>query len=101
MGFIGSGMIGGTVARLSVAAGHQVVLSNSRGPQTLADLVKELGPRARAATREQTAEAGDIVVVAIPFGASAERSRRATQRQGRDGHRQLLPPARRPARRTR
>ena len=39
VGFIGSGMIGGTVARLSVAAGHQVVLSNSRGPETLKDLV--------------------------------------------------------------
>jgi predicted dinucleotide-binding enzyme len=37
-------MIGGTVARLAVAAGHPVVLSNSRGPQTLAGLVAELGP---------------------------------------------------------
>jgi len=46
VGFIGSGMIGGTVARLSVAAGHHVVLSNSRGPQTLKDLVAELGPLA-------------------------------------------------------
>ena len=70
VGFIGSGMIGGTVARLSVAAGHQVVPSNSRGPETLADLVTELGPRARAATCEQAAEAGEIVVVAIPFRAS-------------------------------
>ncbi len=70
VGFIGSGMIGGTVARLSVAAGHQVVLSNSRGPETLTDLVTELGPLARAATCEQAAEAGDIVVVAIPFKAS-------------------------------
>ena len=70
VGFIGSGMIGGTVARLSAAAGHQVVLSNSRGPETLADLVTELGPRARAATCEQAAAAGDIVVVAIPFKAS-------------------------------
>ena len=70
VGFIGSGMIGGTVARLSVAAGHQVVLSNSRGPETLTDLVTELGPQARAATSEQAAEAGDIVVVSIPFGAS-------------------------------
>ena len=70
VGFIGSGMIGGTVARLSVAAGHQVVLSNSRGPETLTDLVAELGPLARAATSEQAAEAGDIVVVSIPVGAS-------------------------------
>jgi predicted dinucleotide-binding enzyme len=69
VGFIGSGMIGGTVARLSVAAGHNVVLSNSRGPQTLKDLVGELGPLARAATGEQAAEAGDIAVVAIPLKA--------------------------------
>ena len=43
IGFIGSGMIGSTVARLSVAAGHRVVLSNSRGPETLRELVAELG----------------------------------------------------------
>src|SRR5208282_5069104 len=69
VGFIGSGRIGGTVARLSVAAGHQVVLSNSRGPQTLKDLVDELGPLARAGTGAQAAAAGDIVVVAIPLRA--------------------------------
>jgi predicted dinucleotide-binding enzyme len=62
-------MIGGTVARLSVAAGHHVVLSNSRGPETLADLVAELGPLASAGTTEQAAEAGDIVVVSIPLRA--------------------------------
>jgi predicted dinucleotide-binding enzyme len=69
VGFIGAGMIGGTVARLSVAAGHHVVLSNSRGPRTLADLVAELGPLASAGTTEQAAEAGDIVVVSIPLKA--------------------------------
>jgi len=70
IGLIGSGNIGGTVARLAVAAGHQVVLSNSRGPETLAELVAELGPRARAATAEQAATAAsDLVVVAIPFKA--------------------------------
>jgi 8-hydroxy-5-deazaflavin:NADPH oxidoreductase len=68
VGFIGSGMIGGTVARLSVAAGHQVVLSNSRGPETLEELARELGPLARAGTGAQAA-AGDIVVVAIPLRA--------------------------------
>jgi 8-hydroxy-5-deazaflavin:NADPH oxidoreductase len=66
-GFIGSGNIGSTVARLAVAAGHDVVLSNSRGPQTLADLVAELGPHARAATPEEAATAGDVVVVTIPL----------------------------------
>jgi predicted dinucleotide-binding enzyme len=69
IGFIGAGMIGGTVARLSVAAGHHVVLSNSRGPETLNDLVAELGPLASAGTTEQAAEAGDIVVVSIPLKA--------------------------------
>lgn len=69
VGIIGSGMIGGTVARLSVAAGYRVVLSNSRGPETLAELVAELGPLATAATAEQAAEAGDIVVVSIPVKA--------------------------------
>ena len=69
VGFIGSGRIGGTVARLSVAAGHRVVLSNSRGPETLKDLVDELGPLARAATGEQAAAAAEIVVVAIPLRA--------------------------------
>jgi predicted dinucleotide-binding enzyme len=71
IGFIGAGMIGGTVARLSVAAGHHVVLSNSRGPQTLTDLVTELGPLASAGTNEQAALAGDIVVVSIPLKAYA------------------------------
>ena len=69
VGFIGSGNIGSTVARLSVAAGHQVVLSNSRGPETLAGLVAELGPLARAATGAEAAAAGDIVVVTIPLKA--------------------------------
>ena len=69
IGLIGSGMIGSTVARLSVAAGHRVVLSNSRGPETLQDLVAELGPLATAATVGQAAEAGDLVVVSIPVKA--------------------------------
>jgi predicted dinucleotide-binding enzyme len=66
-GFIGSGNIGSTVARLAVAAGHDVVMSNSRGPETLADLVAELGEHARAATAAEAAQAGDVVVVTIPL----------------------------------
>jgi 8-hydroxy-5-deazaflavin:NADPH oxidoreductase len=69
IGVIGSGHIGSTVARLSVAAGHQVVLSNSRGPATLQGLAAELGPLARAATVNEAAAAGDVVVVSIPFRA--------------------------------
>ncbi|RBY80762.1 NADP oxidoreductase [Blastococcus sp. TF02A-26] len=69
LGLIGSGHIGGTVARLAVDAGHDVVLSNSRGPETLADLVAQLGPRARAATPAEAAAAGDLVVVSVPLKA--------------------------------
>jgi predicted dinucleotide-binding enzyme len=72
VGIIGSGMIGGTVARLSVAAGYHVVLSNSRGPETLAELTAGLGPLATAATAGQAAEAGDLVVVSVPVKAFAE-----------------------------
>ena len=68
VGFIGSGRIGSTVAKLAVAAGHQVVLSNSRGPQTLSDVVAQLGPLARAGTTAEAA-ASDLVVVAIPVKA--------------------------------
>jgi hypothetical protein len=69
VGLIGSGNIGSTVARLAVAAGYDVVLSNSRGPETLTALVGDLGPGARAATPEEAAAAGDLVVVTIPLKA--------------------------------
>ena len=69
LGIIGSGMIGGTVARLSVAAGYRVVVSNSRGPETLAELAAELGPLATAGTTEQAAAAGDLVLVSVPVKA--------------------------------
>jgi len=71
VGLIGTGRIGGTVAKLAVAAGHPVVLSNSRGPDTLAELASELGPLARAGTGQEAAGAGDIVVVTIPLRAFA------------------------------
>jgi predicted dinucleotide-binding enzyme len=67
IGLIGAGHIGSTVAKLAVDAGYDVVLSNSRGPETLSDLVSQLGERARAATAEEAAEAGDLVVVTIPL----------------------------------
>ena len=72
IGFIGAGHIGSAVARAAIAAGHSVVLSNSRGPETLAGLVKELGPSARAATPSEAARAGDIVLVTIPLGNIAD-----------------------------
>ncbi|MCA2211787.1 NADPH-dependent F420 reductase [Jidongwangia harbinensis] len=67
LGLIGAGMIGTTVARLAVAAGLDVVLSNSRGPGALADLVADLGEHAHAGTPADAARQGDLVVAAIPL----------------------------------
>jgi predicted dinucleotide-binding enzyme len=67
IGLIGAGHIGSQVARLAVKNGYDVVLSNSRGPETLVGLVKELGPRARAATAAEAAADGDVVVVSVPL----------------------------------
>jgi 8-hydroxy-5-deazaflavin:NADPH oxidoreductase len=67
IGFIGAGNIGSQLARLSVAHGYDVVMSNSRGPDTLTALITEIGPKARAATVVDAATAGDIVVVTIPL----------------------------------
>ena len=69
IGLIGAGHIGSQVARLAVRSGRAVVISNSRGPETLAALVEELGPSARAATPEDAAAAGDLVVVTVPLKA--------------------------------
>jgi predicted dinucleotide-binding enzyme len=69
LGLIGSGMIGSALARLAVAAGLDVVVSNSRGPDTLDALVAELGLQARAATPAEAAKAGDLVVATIPLNA--------------------------------
>lgn len=67
IGFIGSGHIGSQLARLAVRSGYDVVVSNSRGPETLSGLVGELGPHARAATARDAAAAADLAVVTIPL----------------------------------
>jgi 8-hydroxy-5-deazaflavin:NADPH oxidoreductase len=67
IGIIGAGHIGSQVARLAVRAGYNVVISNSRGPETLSGLIAELGPKARAATPVEAAKAGDMVVVSVPL----------------------------------
>jgi predicted dinucleotide-binding enzyme len=63
VGFIGAGNVAGTFGRHLIAAGHTIVVSNSRGPETLADFVANLGPGAIAGTREQAAEC-DVVILA-------------------------------------
>ena len=69
IGIIGAGNIGSQVARAVIGAGYDVVIANSRGPETLAELVAELGPKARAATAAEAGEAGDVVVVTVPLKA--------------------------------
>jgi 8-hydroxy-5-deazaflavin:NADPH oxidoreductase len=69
IGFIGAGNIGQAVARLALEHAYDVVLSNSRGPETLDDVVARLGPNAEADTAEGAAARGDIVVVTIPLKA--------------------------------
>jgi predicted dinucleotide-binding enzyme len=68
IGIIGAGHIGGTLAKLFGKAGHEVAVSNSRGPETLASLVEQLGDDARATDPAEAARFGEVVVVSIPFG---------------------------------
>ena len=68
IGIIGAGHIGANAARLFVRAGHQVAISNSRGPQTLETLVEELGDNATAVSVEQARDFGDVVFISIPLG---------------------------------
>lgn len=67
LGIIGTGAQGGTIARLAVAAGLDVIISNSRGPETLTDLIEQLGPRARAATVAEVAREADVIIAVIPL----------------------------------
>ena len=67
IGIIGSGRVGSNLAKAAIAHGYDVVLSNSQGPGSLADLVSELGPRAAAATAAEASAAGDFAIVAIPL----------------------------------
>jgi predicted dinucleotide-binding enzyme len=69
IGIIGSGHIGETAARLFIKAGHEVAISNSRGPESLQAMVRELGPRARATRVEEAAAFGEVVLVAVPLKA--------------------------------
>ena len=66
VGFIGAGNVTRTFGRHLITAGHTLVVSNSRGPETLANFVADLGPGAIAGTREQAAEC-DVVILATPW----------------------------------
>jgi 8-hydroxy-5-deazaflavin:NADPH oxidoreductase len=68
IGIIGAGHIGATAAKLFARAGHEVALSNSRGPETLADTIREIGEGAVAMTAEDAAAFGEVVLEAVPFG---------------------------------
>lgn len=67
LGIVGAGLVGSALAHLAVVAGHHVVISNSRGPDTLSRLIDELGPLARAGTVDDAIAAGDIVSLAVPL----------------------------------
>lgn len=67
IGIIGAGQVGSQIARAAIANDYNVIIANSRGPETLSDLIAELGPSARAATAVGAAEEGDFVVIAVPL----------------------------------
>ena len=72
IGILGAGNIGANAARLFARAGHDVRIANSRGPQTLATLIDEIGPKARASSPEDAVAFGDIVLLAVPWSAKEE-----------------------------
>ena len=67
IGIIGAGHIGGTAARLFARVGHEVAVSNSRGPSSLGSLVASIGGNARTETPEGAAKFGEVVLLAIPW----------------------------------
>jgi predicted dinucleotide-binding enzyme len=69
IGILGAGNIGAAAARLFVAAGHEVAVSNSRGPETMSHLVAELGRQAHAMTIAEAARFGEVVLLAVPWRA--------------------------------
>lgn len=70
-GFIGAGVVAQTIARRLLPFGHEVLLSNSRGPDTLADVVGKLGRSASAGTLQQAAEQ-DVVVLSVEWAHDPE-----------------------------
>ncbi|WP_369779179.1 NADPH-dependent F420 reductase [Streptomyces sp. R33] len=66
-GIIGTGRIGSTLARILVAAGHEVLLANSRGPRSIGPLLAELGPAASAAHPAEVADQAELLVLMVPY----------------------------------
>lgn len=69
IGIVGAGNIGGNLARVLTRSGHTVLLANSKGPDSLRELVAEIGPGVEAVTVPQAAAAGDLAIVTIPLKA--------------------------------
>ena len=67
IGILGAGNIGAAAARLFISAGHEVAVSNSRGPESLKNLVREFGPKAHAMTIDDAARFGELVLLAVPW----------------------------------
>src|SRR5688500_17535186 len=67
IGIIGSGHIGGTLARLFITAGPEVAISHSRGPESLRPLIDELGFHVERVEPPEAARFGDVVALAIPL----------------------------------
>jgi len=66
IGIIGAGMIGATMARLLVQAGHVVAITNRRGPESLRALLDELGEHARWTTTEEASQWAEVILLAVP-----------------------------------
>ena len=71
IGIIGTGEIGGALARHWGAAGHQLVIS-SRHPEQLRALASEIGPNVKAGTPREAAAFGEVVVISVPYGATPQ-----------------------------
>ncbi|WP_428343984.1 NADPH-dependent F420 reductase [Nocardioides sp.] len=80
---VGAGKMAQTLTPLFVEAGHEVRLSNSRGPESLAELVENLGPGVQAATVPDAVEGADLVLLATPWGRTAEAASAVADWSGR------------------
>lgn len=82
IGIIGAGRIGGNVARQAVRAGHEVILSYSRNPESLTDFAAELGDRARSGSPREAVTDADLTVVAVPWSTIDDAVRQAGSLDG-------------------